>query len=78
MMIKFSQGHLIVSVHEVQIRFDSSPHMRLQAQVDALRLFGNGANMLVAHDMNCQWAIKLDDETQLQEIASIACLPIDE
>ncbi|MGB2079504.1 MAG: DUF3389 family protein [Vibrio sp.] len=77
MSLTFSQGRIIVSSREIQIRFDAMPQTRLQAQVDALKLLGGGVNLIIAHDMDCQWTLRLDNDEQLQQIADATGLAIE-
>ncbi|OEF27614.1 DUF3389 family protein [Vibrio rumoiensis] len=76
MIIEFSHGKIIANQHEVVIRLVAVPHSSLQAQVDCLTLIGRGANVITAHDMGCQWSIKLDDDEQLNQLAEFLCLPV--
>ena len=70
MVIDFSIGKIIATPHEVVIKLMGLNMTVLQAQVDAVQLLGGGANVILAHSSEVKWSIKLDNETQLQEIAA--------
>ncbi|EMB48887.1 PTS system transporter subunit IIA [Vibrio mimicus] len=67
MVIQFKSGKIILTTHEVVVRFGQE--VTLQAQADAITLMGNGANVMIANGSETKWSIKLDDETQLRTIA---------
>lgn len=70
MVITFSGGKIIATLHELVVRLDGEYRVTLQAQVDAIQLIGKGANVISANGSECKWSIKLDDEQQLREIAN--------
>ncbi|NLS13317.1 DUF3389 domain-containing protein [Vibrio sp. SM6] len=69
MIIEFSQGKIIATVHEVVVRFSALPAVNLSAHTDALTLMARGANVVIANGAECKWSIKLDDEAQLLALA---------
>ncbi len=76
MIITFSQGKIIANLHDIVVRFHSLPGVSLQAQVDAIQLIGRGANVVTAHDMQCQWSLPLDNEQQIQQLAEFLGIAI--
>ncbi|EKA5637253.1 DUF3389 domain-containing protein [Vibrio navarrensis] len=70
MVVEFSQGKIIATLHEVVIKLSCHSGITLQAQVDALQLIGRGANVIVANGAECKWSVKLDNESQLAEISA--------
>lgn len=76
MIIEFSQGKIIANQYEIVVRLSQMASVTMQCQIEALQLIGRGANVITAHDMQCQWSIKLDSEQQLQQLADFLCLPI--
>lgn len=76
MIIEFSQGKIIANQHEIVVRLTQIVNVTMQSQTEALKLIGRGVNVITAHDMQCQWSIKLDSEQQLQKLADFLCLPI--
>ncbi|WP_277206968.1 DUF3389 family protein [Vibrio misgurnus] len=73
MVIQFTGGKIILSVHEVVVRLDRHS-VTLQAHADAITLMGKGANVMIANGSESKWSIKLDDEIQLRSIADmLAC-----
>ncbi|WP_105902071.1 DUF3389 family protein [Vibrio gangliei] len=76
MIIEFSQGKIIANLYDVVVRFNSVPSASLQCHVDAIKLIGRGANVITAHDVQCQWTVKLDNEHQLQNLADFLGIPI--
>ena len=74
MVIEFSSGKVIVTVHEVVIRLAGDHRTTLHAQTDAIQLIGRGANVISAVGSETRWSIKLDNEQQLRDIATeIGC-----
>lgn len=70
MIIPFSGGKVIASAHEVVIKLGGAHMVSLQAQIDALSLIGRGANVIAAYGSETTWSIKLDNEQQLNELAT--------
>ncbi len=70
MVIDFSLGKVIATPHEVVVKLIGDNMVTLQAHADALQLLGRGANVILAHGAETKWSIKLDDEQQLQALAS--------
>ncbi|KII75444.1 DUF3389 family protein [Vibrio renipiscarius] len=70
MMIEFSNGKIIATAHEIVVKVKGTNMITLQAQSDAVRLIGRGANVIAVHSSEAQWSIKLDDDKQLNELAS--------
>ncbi|AUI88183.1 PTS sugar transporter subunit IIA [Vibrio azureus] len=70
MVIDFSLGKIVATPHEVVIKLIGDNMVTLQAHTDALQLLGRGANVILAHGAETKWSIKLDDEQQLQALAS--------
>ncbi len=68
MMVEFSQGRIIVTPHEIVIRFIDSG-VTVQAQSDAVQLIA-GANVISANGSECKWSVRIDSEVQLNSIAS--------
>lgn len=74
MVIQFSDGKIILSAHEVVVRFGHDHRISLQAHIDAITLMGHGANVMIANGSETKWSLKLDDEEQLHTIAkTIGC-----
>lgn len=76
MIIEFSAGKIIATQHEVVVRIIGEQMVMLQAQPEAIQLFANGSNVVVANGSECKWSIKLDDEEQLlalSQVIGIAC-----
>jgi len=65
MLIEFSTGKIIATQYEVSVRIHGEHMVTLQAQIDALKLIGNGANVILANAGDCRWSVKLDNEAQL-------------
>lgn len=76
MIIEFSHGKTIANQHEIVIRLAAVPQANLQAQLESLTLIGRGANVITAHDIGCQWSIKLDNAEQVEQLAEFLSLPI--
>ena len=68
MIITFSGGKIIASLHEIVVRLPGEHCVTLSAQVDAIQLLA-GSNVIVAHGAECKWSLKLDNDTQLAELA---------
>jgi hypothetical protein len=68
MMLEFSQGKIIVTPHEIVIRFRDSG-VTVQAQSDAVQLI-LGANVISANGSECKWSVRVDTEQQLDSIAN--------
>lgn len=69
MLIEFSQGKIIVTPHEIVVRFASLPQCVLQAEQSAVSLFGSGANILMANVGGVKWSVKLDTQEQIELIS---------
>ncbi len=69
MVIEFSAGKIIVTQFEIVIRVTGSHHISMQAQTDAISLIGRGANVIAVQGAESTWSIKLDNESQLNEVA---------
>ncbi|WP_162064110.1 DUF3389 domain-containing protein [Vibrio taketomensis] len=70
MMIEFSGGKIIATVHELVVKLNGAQMVTLQAQTDAVQLIGRGANVIAVNCSEAKWSLKLDDENQLSELAS--------
>mgnify|MGYP001189013486 FL=1 len=70
MVIDFSHGKMIVTVHELVIKLTGAHMVTLQAQTDAVQLIGRGANVVAVNCSEAKWSIKLDNEAQLSELAA--------
>lgn len=69
MVIDFSQGKLIVTEFEVQVRLNAASIVLLAGAEDiALR---REPSMLIANGGAVRWSVKLDNETQLQSVQEI-------
>ncbi|MCL1091318.1 DUF3389 domain-containing protein [Shewanella profunda] len=74
MVIDFSQGKLIVTEFEVQVRLNAASIV-LQASAEDIGLRRNPP-MLIADGGAVRWSLKLDDKAQLllvQEVLGIDC-----
>ncbi|MGP8306799.1 DUF3389 domain-containing protein [Vibrio sp. YIC-376] len=69
MVIEFSLGKIIATQREVVIKLTGGSMITLQAQTDAIQLLGRGANVVLSHGAECKWSIKLDNESQLSQLA---------
>ncbi|MFV0575372.1 MAG: DUF3389 family protein [Vibrio sp.] len=91
MIIEFSQGRIVVTPHEIEVRlFSISPYLAqakdslnqlgnsvvMRSHVDAIQLIGRDANIVTAHDVQCQWSIKLDSLEQLTDLSTFLSIPI--
>ncbi|MGR5283971.1 DUF3389 family protein [Vibrio maritimus] len=74
MVIDFSSGKVIVTPHEVVVRYQVG-QITLQSQVDALQLI-LPACILSANGAECKWSIKLDDESQVKAISEACSIEI--
>lgn len=75
MLIEFKSGKIIVTPHELVVKLDGEHRVTMQAQVDAITLIGQGANVISANGSETKWSIKLDNQEQIQQIADqIGCL----
>ncbi|AIW21368.1 DUF3389 domain-containing protein [Vibrio coralliilyticus] len=70
MVVEFKSGKIIVTSHEIVVKFATEHMITLQAQVDAIQLIGRGANVIAANGSETKWSIKLDNEQQLFKIAN--------
>lgn len=70
MVIDFKSGKIIATSHEIVVRLDGEHRVTLQAQIDAIQLIGNGANVISVNGAECKWSIKLDNQEQLTELAN--------
>lgn len=69
MVIDFSQGKLIVTEYEVQVRLNVASIVLLAGAEDiALR---REPPLLIANGGAVRWSVKLDNETQLQSVQEI-------
>ncbi len=69
MVLEFSQGKLVVTEFEVQVRLSVSSVL-LQASVEDISL-RVAPPMLIANGGSVRWSIKLDDRTQLTSVQEI-------
>ncbi|QYJ77547.1 DUF3389 domain-containing protein [Shewanella acanthi] len=69
MVIDFSQGKLIVTEHEVQLRLNVA-NVVLQSQAEDISL-RHSPPMLIANGGSVRWSLKLDNEIQLHTLAEI-------
>ncbi|PMH41416.1 PTS sugar transporter subunit IIA [Vibrio sp. 10N.286.49.B3] len=69
MVINFTSGKIILTMHEIVVRLNGDQRITMQAQVDAVQLIGKGANVISVNGAECKWSFKLDSEQQLREIA---------
>lgn len=69
MVLQFSGGKIIVTLHEVVVRLGDDNRVTLQAQADAITLMGKGVNVMIANGSESKWSVRLDDEEQLRAIA---------
>ncbi|MGF1773215.1 DUF3389 domain-containing protein [Vibrio wakamikoensis] len=74
MVIDISSGKVIVTPHEVVVRYQVG-QITLQSQVDALQLI-LPACILSANGAECKWSIKLDDESQVKAISEACSIEI--
>lgn len=70
MVIEFSNGKIIATAHEIVVRLTGDAMVTLQAQVDAIQLIGRGANVINVNGSECKWSVKLDNQEQIEELAS--------
>ncbi|MDA0148323.1 DUF3389 domain-containing protein [Vibrio sp. LaRot3] len=70
MVIEFSNGKIIATAHEIVVRLTGDAMVTLQAQVDAVQLIGRGANVVNVNGSECKWSVKLDNQEQIEELAS--------
>ena len=76
MVINFKSGKIIVTPHEIVIKLIGEHYVTLQAMTDSIQLIGNGANVVSVNGAESKWSIKLDNEDQLCQIASMLSLNI--
>jgi len=69
MVIEFKFGKIIATQHEIVNRLDGEHRVTLQASTDAVQLLGNGANVIVVNCSEAKWSMKLDNQTQLEQLA---------
>lgn len=69
MVIEFKYGKIIATQHEIVIRLDGEHRATLQANADAVQLMGNGANVIVVNSSEAKWSMKLDNQTQLEQLS---------
>lgn len=69
MVIEFKYGKIIATQHEIVIRLEGEHRVTLQANADAVQLMGNGANVIVVNCSEAKWSMKLDNQTQLAQLA---------
>ncbi|GAM55853.1 phosphotransferase system IIA component [Vibrio ishigakensis] len=71
MTFDFELGKIVVTPHEIMIRLFGEQRMTLQAHTDVIQLMGN---VLVVHDAQSRWSVKLDSEIvdQIIEITGLA------
>ncbi|PNH86238.1 DUF3389 domain-containing protein [Vibrio diazotrophicus] len=69
MVIEFKYGKIIATQHEIVIRLEGEHRVTLQANADAVQLMGNGANVIVVNCSEAKWSMKLDNQTQLEQLA---------
>ncbi|MEM5505670.1 DUF3389 domain-containing protein [Shewanella frigidimarina] len=66
MVIDFSLGKIIVTLHEIQCRFHDS-QLVLAASVDDISCFHQGL-VIVADAGTVRWSLKLDNPAQLEAL----------
>ncbi|MCE9688223.1 MULTISPECIES: DUF3389 family protein [Shewanella] len=66
MVLDFSQGKIIVTAFEVQVRLRAS-NLVLQAMAEDIQLKRQG-RLLLADGGAVRWSLSLDDEAQLEQI----------
>ncbi|MGO1298338.1 MAG: DUF3389 family protein [Vibrio sp.] len=69
MRVEFSKGTIIVTPHEIMVRLTDMPETILQAQQEAVTLFGQTANVIMANVGGVKWSLKLDTLEQLTLIS---------
>ncbi|MEZ9822191.1 DUF3389 domain-containing protein [Shewanella sp. 10N.286.45.A1] len=65
MIIEFSNGKIVLTPFEVQVRLNN--HCHLYAMVEDIK-FLQDALMMIADAGAVRWNLKLDNEQQLQQI----------
>lgn len=68
-IIPIKSGKVIVTPHEIVVRLDGPSMVTMQARADVVELIGRGANVVAVNSSEARWTVKLDDETQLQQIS---------
>lgn len=71
MTLDFEQGKIIVTPHELMLRFTDAHRLTLQVQTDAIQLMGP---VLVVHDAQTRFSMHLGVELiqQISDITGIA------
>lgn len=68
MLIEFSLGKIIATPNEVVIKLAGPGRVTLQAQADAVMLYGGG-NVIAVRASEASWSISLDNAHQLTKVA---------
>jgi len=69
MLINFTQGKIIANHREVMVKLEGDANITLQSQVDELELIG-GVNVLNAVGNGVNWAVRVDNDEQLQALST--------
>ncbi|OBT09373.1 hypothetical protein A9264_08860 [Vibrio sp. UCD-FRSSP16_10] len=72
MTLDFELGKIVVTPHELMIRFEGAQRLTLEAQTDAISLMGQ---VLVVTDSQSRFSLKLEAET-IKEISQVTGIPI--
>lgn len=68
MVVTFSQGKIIISMHEIQVKFNDRG-LSLYALAEDIKVLRD-ALMLVADGGAVRWALKLDSIEQIDEVVA--------
>ncbi len=76
MIISTQVGKIIVTPFEVVVKLAGPAMVTMQASSESITLIGRGANVIACHSGDATWSIKLDNVTQLEQIAKEVGLEI--